>query len=131
MNLSKVQSVLLRRFDSIGNGLGFSDFVILYHLYQADDHKLKRIDLADRLGMTASGVTKLLPPMEKIGLVIREASPRDARISYVKLAPGGKVLFEYSVEKANYLAETAIPEKYSHQIDDLSVLLEEMRRLAV
>src|SRR3954469_12533813 len=92
LDLSKIQTVIDRKFDgSLSlHGLSFNDFMILHHLSQAPENKLRRIDLADKMGVTASGVTRMLAPMEKIGLVSRETNERDARISYVVLANGGK-----------------------------------------
>jgi len=130
IQLAKTQSIMSRRFDTVGNGLGFTDFVILGYLYDAENNKLRRIDLAERLGLTASGVTKLLLPMEKIGLVARESNPRDARVSLVTLAPGGKQLYEYSIEKAEYLAETVFTDVCPEDIERATDLLKNMRRLS-
>jgi DNA-binding MarR family transcriptional regulator len=128
LDLSRVQAVLSRKLDNIGNGLGFMDFVILYHLNQADNNKLRRIDLADKVGLTASGVTRLLLPMEKIGLVGRESNPRDARVSFVTLAPGGKQLLDYSIEQAEYFAETVVPSEDKKEIREITNFLEEVGR---
>ena len=54
VNLSKIQSVVARRFDGRLNGIGFTDFMILLHLSQASEEKLRRIDLAEKVGLTAS-----------------------------------------------------------------------------
>ena len=89
IHLAKAKTVVSRRLDNrlSFHGLGFNDFIILYHLSQAPHGKLRRIDLAEKVGLTASGVTRLLLPMEKIGLIKKEANEHDARISYVSLAP--------------------------------------------
>ena len=84
------------------HGLGFQDFSILYHLNRAPGQRLRRIDLAHRLELTPSGVTRSLLPLEKIGLVDREANPDDARAAYASLSESGKRLF------ADALA-TAVP----------------------
>ena len=91
LNLAKTQAMLSRRFDNSLGGLGFNEFIILYHLSQAPDQKLSRITLSEKLGLTASGITRILLPMEKIGLVGKETHIHDARISLVLLAPGGKI----------------------------------------
>jgi DNA-binding MarR family transcriptional regulator len=109
LNLSKVQSVMNRRFDASLRGLGFSDFVILFHLSQARDEKMRRIDLAEKVGLTASGITRLLAPMEKIGLIKRETDGRDARVSYVVLAKSGKRILEESLDDAEEIATASIP----------------------
>jgi DNA-binding MarR family transcriptional regulator len=124
LSLARVQAVLARRFDSrLGGGLGLSDFVILYHLSLAEDEKLRRVDLAEKVGLTASGVTRLLAPMEKIGLITREADARDARVSFVLLASGGKRLLSERLERAELLAEEAIPSAMTPRLEELSALM--------
>ena len=59
------------------------------HLHRAPDHKLRRVDLAERLAMSASSVTRLLAPLEKLGLVTREKHARDARVAFAALTPAG------------------------------------------
>jgi len=45
------------------------------------------------MAMTASGITRLLAPMEKMGLVGREINTRDARVSIVVITAAGKRTF--------------------------------------
>ena len=124
MNLAKVQAVISRRFDRLNiHGIGFSDFMILYLLQQSVDGKMRRIDLADRIGLTASGITRMLLPMEKIGLVSREANERDARVSYVVLTPTGKQLFEDAKVTAEMLALEIIPTERQKKLSPLTDLL--------
>ena len=121
LQLSRVQALVARAFDRhLGVGIGFSDFVILYYLSQAPEEKMRRIDLAEKVALSASGITRLLLPMEKIGLVAREASTSDARVSYVKLAPGGKRLLEESLEEAELLSKEFLPKTEMKHIDDIS-----------
>ncbi len=89
MNLTKVQSVISRRFDRLGmHGIGFNDFTILYLLSKAGGEKMRRIDLA-----------------EKIGLIKRGSNERDARISYVVLTDTGSALFADAHTTANTVAK--------------------------
>ncbi|QNK64953.1 MarR family transcriptional regulator [Pedobacter sp. PAMC26386] len=127
MNIAKVQSIIARRFDRLSvHGLGFNDFMILYLLGQAVGEKMRRIDLAEQIGLTASGITRMLLPMEKIGLIGREANERDARVSYVVLTKTGKKLFEEAKETANALASEITPAKKVKNTKVLSDLLAEM-----
>ena len=124
MNLSKVQAVISRRFDRLNiHGIGFNDFMILYLLQQSTGGKMRRIDLAEQIGLTASGITRMLLPMEKIGLVTREANERDARVSYVVLTPAGKQLFEDAEKTASTLANEIIPALKPKDIKPLNELL--------
>ena len=76
------------------HGIGFSEYMVLFHLINSPNKTLRRIDLAEALSRTASGVTRMLLPMEKIGLVKKEINPRDARVSLVKITESGEELFE-------------------------------------
>ena len=71
---------------------------------------MRRVDLAETIGLTPSGVTRLLAPMEKIGLVKRESHDGDARVSYVTLATGGKRKFTEGMDRAEVLAEDIFAE---------------------
>jgi DNA-binding MarR family transcriptional regulator len=124
MNLAKVQSVISRRFDRLSvHGIGFTDFMILYLLRQAPGERMRRIDLAEKIGLTASGVTRMLLPLEKIGLIKREANERDARVSYVVLTETGKQLFEDAKETAGSLAREIIPIETARTVTTLSEIL--------
>jgi DNA-binding MarR family transcriptional regulator len=101
-------------------GLGFNDLIILYYLSQAPDERMRRIDIADKVGLTPSGITRMLLPMEKVGLVQREAAEQDARVSYVKLAPGGKRLLQETLEQAEMVAEEMLPSMKLTNTKDLS-----------
>ena len=74
------------------HGLSFSDYQLLLNLQRAPGGRLRRVDLADKLGLTASGVTRSLLPLEKIGLVGRQSDPRDARVGYAIITPTGSEL---------------------------------------
>lgn len=115
LSMAKAQAILSRRFDAGLNGLSLSEFAILFHLSTSPQERMRRSELADRVGLTASGITRLLAPMEKIGLVERESAPEDARVSYVVLASGGKKKLAHSLEYGELLAaELLPPEKLSH-----------------
>ncbi|WP_332877567.1 MarR family winged helix-turn-helix transcriptional regulator [Massilia sp. S19_KUP03_FR1] len=101
LRLARANAVLIRRFDSaLGtyHGISFGDFQILNHLNNAPEGKLRRIDLAERVGLSASGVTRALLPLEKIGLVTRESDPRDARVGLALITATGRELATNATE---------------------------------
>ena len=103
--MARLQTMAAREIDGrLGGGLGFNDIMILSYLAQAEQQRLRRIDLAQKIGLTPSSITRLLAPMEKIGLVKREVYEHDARVSFVSLAPGGKQLLAERLEAAEELA---------------------------
>ena len=124
LQLAKVQSVMGRRFDAGLGGLGFSDFLILFHLSHAKDGKMRRVDLAEKIGLTASGVTRLLAPMEKIGLVKREVNAFDARVSYVVLANGGKTKLADAMTDAELLSLSALKDVAAKKTETATEVLD-------
>jgi DNA-binding MarR family transcriptional regulator len=127
MNLTKVQSLISRRFDRLStHGIGFNDFTILYLLSKAEGEKMRRIDLAEKIGLTASGVTRMLLPLEKIGLIKRESNERDARISYAVLTETGRQVFEDAKETAGAVAKEIIPMDKVKNITALSDILADL-----
>ena len=53
-------------------------------------HRLSRIELAKRLSISPSTVTRTTAPLEKRGMLGRESSARDARYAYVVLTDAGR-----------------------------------------
>ena len=72
------------------HGLTLNDYEVLLHLSHAEDGRLRRVDLAERVLLTASGITRLLEGLERSGLVCKETCPSDARVSYAKLTDEGR-----------------------------------------
>ena len=124
--LSRAYSTLTRRLDnSLGSfhGLSFADYMLLSSLGRAPGTRLRRVDLAERLGLTASGVTRALIPLEKIGLVKRQPDPRDARIGYAVLTPAGAKLLASATESAAMVSDVALQAVPARQLEAFSTLL--------
>ena len=134
ITLARVNAVMARRFDGhLGghHGLGFNDFIILYHLNEATNGRLRRIDLAEKIGLTASGVTRLLAPMEKIGLIQREVTEHDARVSFVAIAPGGKRLFNDALVTAIETVEDILPQNSLKDIEKMNEFLATLSSVSI
>lgn len=128
INSAKFQTELSRRLDARLNGISFNEFIILFHLGQADENKMRRIDLAEKVGLTASGITRLLLPMEKIGLIKKESNEHDARVSYVVLANGGKTKLSEGLERMEIYCDDIIPKNSLKKLEELSNLLTEITK---
>jgi len=126
INLGKTQTILANRFDKGLGGLGFNEFLILFHLEQADKQQMRRVDLAEKIGMTASGVTRLLLPMEKVHLLKSGPIADDARARFVTATPAGKQKFTEALERLEFLAEDIIPAGKIKELNVLSDLLVEV-----
>lgn len=75
------------------HGISLTEYLVMDYLSQAPHGEPSRIELAEHLGMSASGVTRLLAPMEKTGIIETFKNPRDSRQSLVKLSDAGRKLF--------------------------------------
>ena len=69
--------------------LTLSDFDVLVQLYYAEGRRMRRIDLARSVLLTASGITRLLDGLESSGLVAKERCDSDARVTYAVLTQAG------------------------------------------
>ena len=92
LDLLYARTVLAREVDGpLGSfhGLALHDLALLLELREAGG-RMRRVDLAARLGITTSGVARQLAPLERRGLVGREPSPGDARLAIVVLTESGE-----------------------------------------
>jgi DNA-binding MarR family transcriptional regulator len=88
---------LERRLDkSLGaiRGISLAEYRLLRALGDAPGSQASRVDLAEAVGLTASGVTRALRPMEKLSIVSTVKSKRDARLAIAALTPAGRELLE-------------------------------------
>jgi DNA-binding MarR family transcriptional regulator len=71
------------------HGLTLSDYGVLLQLAWAPDRRLRRVDLADKVLLTASGITRLLDGLERSGFVERASCDVDRRVVYAVLTDRG------------------------------------------
>jgi len=124
--LFRAQAVLSRRFDGrLGSwhGMSFGDFIVLLHISRAEDGRLRRVDLARELGLTASAVTRMLIPLEKIGLVSRQTDEHDGRVGYAVLTKRGREILREALESAEMISEEVVGPKAAARLDDLDKFL--------
>ena len=69
--------------------LTLNDYEVLLHLSHAVGGRMRRVDLAQTVLLTASGITRLLEGLERAGYVCKETCASDARVSYAKLTDAG------------------------------------------
>jgi DNA-binding MarR family transcriptional regulator len=72
------------------HGLSINAYEALLHLARAPDRRMRRVDLASSLLLTAGGVTRLLDGLEREALVAREECATDRRVSYAVLTKAGR-----------------------------------------
>jgi DNA-binding MarR family transcriptional regulator len=84
---------LIRRLNAelvAEHGLTLNDYEVLLRLARAPERAMRRVDLANSVFLTASGMTRLLAGLEQAGLVERAECPSDARVTYAVLTAAGK-----------------------------------------
>jgi DNA-binding MarR family transcriptional regulator len=132
LRLIRAQSHLQNRFAAgLGgvHGLSVNELMLLMHLDQAAGGRLRRVDLAERLDLSQSGVTRMLAPMEKLGWVNRAVNPRDGRVGYVMLTPAGRRLAKDGAKTLAQQAATLFGDLWTDQ--ELETLARLLGRLTV
>lgn len=71
------------------HGLGLTEYYAALHIVQASDKELRLNELAVKLGLNQSSVTRLVGRLEAKGLAFRDTCPDDARGIYVALTQAG------------------------------------------
>jgi len=71
------------------DGLTINDYEVLLLLSRAEERKMRRVDLAARVLLTPSGITRLLDGLERCGFVERAECATDRRVTYAKLTDAG------------------------------------------
>jgi DNA-binding MarR family transcriptional regulator len=106
------------------HGLTINDYEALLLLSRADEGRLRRVDLAEQLLLTPSGVTRLLDGLERIGLVERAACSSDRRVTYAVLTEGGRARLEEASASHLTGVRAFLEDRFSGQeLDQLAELL--------
>ena len=129
LEFNRAHAVALRRFDAeLGgvHGLGLNDLQLLLALDHAPDRRLRRVDLAQALGVTPSGVTWMLRPLTKRRLVASHPHPTDARAAFAAITDAGRRLLADALPTARSVAESLLeiltPAQTAHLADYLTRL---------
>jgi DNA-binding MarR family transcriptional regulator len=99
--LLRAHASSIRRFNAelVGeHGLTLNDYEVLLHLSRADGRRLRRVDLAERVLLTPSGITRLLEGLERSGYVERASCDSDARVTYAQLTDEGEAKLREAAE---------------------------------
>jgi len=109
------------------HGLTINDYEALLLLAHAEENALKRVELAEGLLLTPSGVTRLLDGLERAGWVEKGSCKSDARVTYAVLTDPGRE----KLEQAGRSHIAAVRALFEAQFDDdeLGTLAELLGRL--
>lgn len=106
------------------HGLSVNEFFLLLHLDHAARKRLSRVELARRMHVSASTITRMTAPMEKIGLLDRQVSDRDARLVLVVLTEAARTKLDEARETFARHASYAFADRWEPgDLEQLSTLL--------
>src|SRR3954465_9580607 len=91
--LVRAHAAVTRRLSaqlSTDHGLNINAYEALLTLARAPESRMRRVDLANGLLLTAGGVTRLLDGLEREGFVGREQCESDGRVTYAVLTEEGR-----------------------------------------
>lgn len=95
--LLRVHAALFKALDDeleAVHGIPLSSYEVLIFLSSAPDQRLRMADLADRVLLSRSGMTRLVDRLERAGLLIREQCPDDARGCFAVLTAKGEAFLQ-------------------------------------
>jgi DNA-binding MarR family transcriptional regulator len=101
IGLLRAHASTTKRFNAelvAAHGLTLNSYEVLLHLARADGRRLRRVDLAERVLLTPSGITRLLEGLERAGFVERASCDSDARVTYAQLTDEGEAKLREAAE---------------------------------
>ena len=93
MSFLRAHAAVTRQLDRelvAEHGLTINDYEVLLRLARAPDRMMRRVDLAQQVLLTPSGITRLLDGLQRCGFVEKAACDSDARVVYAKLTDAGR-----------------------------------------
>ena len=122
-----------RRLDmSLGaiRGISYAEYRLLKSLGDAPQSRASRVDLAHQIGITPSGITRALRPLEKLGVVKTVKAERDARLAIATLTSAGEELLKDASSVVNDTLDTVLSRtpKVTADIVLIADRLEELAR---
>jgi DNA-binding MarR family transcriptional regulator len=130
INFLRAHAAVTRQFNAellATHGLTINDFDVLAQLSRAPEQALKRVDLAERVLLTPSGITRLLKGLDEAGWVSNRPCAEDARVTYAVLTPTGKKKLEQARKTHVASVRALFSERFEHEeLETLASLLERL-----
>lgn len=130
VGLLRAHASATRRFNAelvAAHGLTLNSYEVLLHLARADGKRLRRVDLAERVLLTPSGITRLLEGLERAGYVERASCASDARVTYAQLTDAGEAKLREAAETHVTGIREFFRERFSeHELAALGRMLERL-----
>jgi len=109
------------------HGLTVNDYEVLLRLARAPDRMMRRVDLAQQVLLTPSGITRLLDGLQRSGYVAKESCDTDARVVYAKLTDEGRGKLAEATDDHVASIRAMFGERFSG--DELGTLCDFLERL--
>jgi DNA-binding MarR family transcriptional regulator len=108
----------------IEHSLTVNEYEALLLLAHAEGNRMRRVDLADGLQLTASGITRLLDGLRERGFVDKATCSSDARVAYAVLTDLGEAKLVDASDSHVAAVRALFEERYSTtEIEALTELL--------
>lgn len=102
-------------------------YEVLLLLSRAEQNAMRRVDLAEELQLTASGVTRLLDSLEEQRFVEKKSCASDARVTYAALTEAGRKKLKQASSSHVAGIEALFQERFTQS--ELETLVELLGRL--
>ncbi len=109
------------------HSLTITDYEALLVLRDAEEGAMRRVDLAERLLLSQSGVTRLLDGLQRLGVVENAECASDRRVTYAVITPAGRATLEQATEAHHEALRELIGAHLS--TDELATLTDLLGRL--
>jgi len=108
------------------HGISFDEYMVLHNLAMSGDNTMDRKALGESVGKSVLDITKMLNPMEKIGLVEKQVDNKKPKMKRIKLTKSGEKLFKNTGARLDHYAEQNLGVLDKLQLEDLLETLETM-----
>ena len=130
INFLRAHAAVTRQFNAellATHDLTINDFDVLASLARAPERALKRVDLAEEVQLTPSGITRLLKGLEQAGFVCNRSCDEDARVTYAVLTGEGYEKLEEARNTHRASVRALFSERFDKkELETLAVLLERL-----
>ncbi|HVB26301.1 MAG TPA: MarR family transcriptional regulator [Mycobacteriales bacterium] len=124
----RAHALLTRRLEAellVAHDLSLASYDVLVQLAEATGQQLRMSELAERVLLSPSGITRLVDRLQRAGLVRREACASDARGTFTVLTGAGlRRLREAAPTHLRGIAEHVIARLDPGELQRLRALLE-------
>lgn len=110
-------------------GMEVGDYQVLVYLSESDDQSMRMCDLANRLHLSPSGLTRRLDGLVSGGLVSRQPSADDRRVSLAVITDAGMArIREAAPDHVRHVRTHLLDHLSRTDVERLGTILERLRR---